>query len=103
MCVEDFEQLLEGKETKMDWTASPFSSAHRPEWYTSIPSSLHYLGPDETAYLNRSLSMGQALNDFNGASNAGTYGDLIFYIDATRHVCYFLLCVPLIERAWGKV
>lgn len=88
MCAADFQLLLDGKDTKMDWNSSPFSSDNPPEWFTGIPSSLHYLGPDESAYLDRSMSMGQALNDLNGASNAGTYGDLIFYIDATRHGSY---------------
>lgn len=93
-CAEDFKLLLEGEPAKFDWGDSLFSSRHRPKWFTGIPVSLHYLGGrNDDEFLDRSVALGQALNDLNGAANTGTYSDIIYFIKAMRYDNKAMLCV----------
>lgn len=66
---------------KQKWTGAHHSS---PLVIRRSGSPEYPLVSDEAAYLDRSVFVGQALNDHYWASNAGTYGDLVFYIDKTR-------------------
>ena len=82
MCEADYKLFKQGEKAELDWKASRFTGD--PKWLEEIPATLHYLGGDLTDHLSSSISIGQALNDLNGAVNPGTDGDAIFFIRAMR-------------------
>ena len=81
LCKKDWEKYKQNEGTELAWDESVYSVGREPAWLLEIPASLHYLGGDLEEHQNRSIAMGQALNDLSGAVNTANYGDVMYFVD----------------------
>lgn len=84
LCKKDWEKFKQNEETELAWDESVYSVGREPAWLSDIPATLHYLGGDVEEHQNRSISIGQALNDLSGAVNTANYGDVMYFVDTMR-------------------